>query len=163
MYKLDQMIDQLSFRVRLFIETIGGNEYPGNLSEREIIFLEYLERKGEVAGFSEFTAFFKKISPSTVSNTLKKLYQKGLVTRIESPQDLRSINFSLTDEGRGMLEPVKRDQAELSRVIAESLDMTVDESGLVSKIVRRAVLSFDAWMGFEEVSASEEPRKKLQN
>ncbi|ABW67590.1 MarR family winged helix-turn-helix transcriptional regulator [Desulfosudis oleivorans] len=154
--KLGKMIDQLWFRVQLFIETSGGRQGAGELSERDFILLDYLDRKGE-AGFSELSDFFKKVSPSTMSGTLKKLNQKKLVARREDPRDLRANIFSLTPKGRQSLEPVRQSQAELSQIIADSLQLTPEESNLVAEAVVRANKTFDKWMGLSDLLEPDKP------
>ena len=58
--KLEKLIERLSFRIRLFIETTGSGISDEKISERDLTFLEYLEEKG-ATGFSELSAFFKKM------------------------------------------------------------------------------------------------------
>ena len=143
------MIEELSMRVRLFIETAGEREYDQQLKDKDIAVMMYLEKKGEVS-FSELSAFFRKVSPSTVSNTLKKLYQKKLINRREDPNDLRSTIFSLTSKGRQSLVPVKDETAAMSQALAESLQLSTEESNLVAQVVKRATQNFDTWMGLPE-------------
>lgn len=148
-HELEDMIEQISFRVRLFTESTGKGQSAERVGERELIFLEYLEKKRDV-NFSELTIFFKKVSASTVSNTLKKLYEKGLVARKDEPKDLRSKVFSITEDGRRFLEPVKRDQAEVSKVIADFLKLTPEEAKVVAGIIPRAIRNFDSWLGLTD-------------
>lgn len=147
--ELQQLIEELSIRVRLFIETSGERQDPQQLKDKDIAFLEYLGKKGETS-FSELSAFFKKVSPSTVSNILKKLYQKKLITRREDPKDLRSNIFSLTKKGRQALEPIKSETAAMSKALVESLDLTPDETRSIEKVVGRATQNFDYWMGIAD-------------
>jgi DNA-binding MarR family transcriptional regulator len=147
--ELQQMIGELSMRVRLFIETAGERQYAQQLKDKDIAILVYLEKKGEVS-FSELSSFFRKVSPSTVSNTLKKLYQKKLINRREDPHDLRSNIFSITNKGRQSLAPVIDETTAMSRALAESLQLSAEESNLVAQVVRRATQNFDTWMGFSE-------------
>ncbi|MFZ5563027.1 MAG: MarR family winged helix-turn-helix transcriptional regulator [Thermodesulfobacteriota bacterium] len=155
--KLGEMIDQLWFRVQLFIETSGGRQGAGVLTERDFILLDYLDRKGDM-NFSQLAAFFKKVSPSTMSSNLKKLNQKKLVARREAPKDLRSNIFSITSKGRQALEPVRQAQAKLSQVIADSLGLTPKEMDLVAEAVARANQTFDQWMGLSDMQRTETTR-----
>lgn len=154
-YELKQMIEELSLRVRLFIETAGERQYAQQLKDKDIAMLVYLEKKGDVS-FSELSAFFKKVSPSTVSNTLKKLHQKKLINRREDPNDLRSNIFSLTSKGRQSLAPVKDETAAMSLGLVESLQLSAEESNLVAQVVRRATQNFDIWMGLPGDNISDE-------
>lgn len=144
--KLGIMISQLWFRVQLFIENAERIKGADQLNERDLVLLDYLERRQEVS-FSELSAFFKKTSPSTMSNTLKRLYQKKLVTRREDPKDLRAKCFSVTAKGRRVLEPIRRGRAELSQIIADSLRLKPEETALIAQAIVRANQTFDHWMG----------------
>ncbi len=144
---LENRIEQLSFRVRLFMESSGRGGHADQLSERELVFLEYLEKKGAVS-FSQLSAFFKQISASTVSNTLKKLYQQGLITRDDDPRDLRAKIFAISAAGRKFLGPVKRDQAEVFKAITEYLSLSPREHEMMSDVIQRAIRNFDKWLGF---------------
>ena len=156
---LEKLIEKLSFRVRLFIETTGSGITDELINERDLTFLEYLEEKGDT-GFSEIASFFKKISPSTVSNTLKKLHLKGLVSRREDPDDLRTKIFSLTEEGRHTLTPIKQNQTELFHLIAEALNVTPDEMEVVMAIIGRAIENFNFWLGLANLEEVAEPDNK---
>lgn len=142
-------IEQLSLQVRLFSEHTKRKQGLDQLTEREIVLLEFLENKGE-ASFSELAGFFKKVSPSTVSNMLKKLHSKKLVSRREAPDDLRSTIFGLTAKGRHFMEPIRQEKAELSRIIFESLQLTPEEINSTIKVIERAIKNFDFWLGLSD-------------
>ncbi|MEW6080097.1 MAG: MarR family transcriptional regulator [Thermodesulfobacteriota bacterium] len=155
---LGKTIDQLWFRVQLFIETTGEQERFGQLTEREFILLDYLDKKKE-ASFSELSAFFKKVSRSTMSGILKRFHQKKLVSRREDPRDLRSNVFSVTAKGRRMLEPVRQRQAEISHVIADSLQLTPEGTRTLTEAIMRVNRTFDQWMALSGVSETGESDK----
>lgn len=153
---LGEAIEQLWFRVQLFIETSGEQERFGQLTEREFILLDYLDKKKE-ASFSELSAFFKKVSRSTMSNNLKALHRKKLVSRREDPDDLRSNIFSITAKGRRLLEPVRQRQSEISQVIADSLQLTAEGTRTLTEAVMRVNRTFDQWMDLSGIPVGGQP------
>ena len=154
--EIEKLIAQLALRVRLFRDSTGRTPGINGLGERELTFLEYLELKGE-SSFSDLTAFFKKVSASTVSNSLKKLYKKGLVERKDDPNDLRAKIFAITEKGCLSLESVKRNQMATFRALVEFLQLTSEEAEISHKIILRSITNFDLGLGLMEPSAHGSP------
>ncbi len=87
-------------------------------------------------------------SQSSVSEVVQKLVSNGCVTRVRSQRDARSVELSLTDDGRKILEkaPVApqdyilaglnrmppRDRKQLARLLAR----LVKETGMINVAVR---------------------------
>ena len=84
------------------------------------------------------------LSRQTVSNTLRALEDKGMITRSRDTEDARLITIRLTDEGRASLEESLAEQLELDSAVFEAL--TAEErSQLVSLLdrVRQQVRALD--------------------
>lgn len=150
---LKNLFGELSLRIRLFMETMGRGVDDEQLSDRDLNFMAYLNEKGR-PGFSEISAFFNKVSPSTVSNTLKKLHVQGLVARHEDPNNLKTKSFSLTERGRKALTPIKQTQAELLNILIDALLLTPEEAQTSKNIIQRAIENFDFWLGLSDMTGS---------
>jgi MarR family transcriptional regulator, organic hydroperoxide resistance regulator len=61
---------------------------------------------------------------STVSKSLRRMQDAGLLVRQPTPEDRRALVVSLTDKGRAMREPLRGMWAELERVSVRDLDAT---------------------------------------
>jgi len=78
----EMMIYEMAFRVRLYIASILSEENRINaLSEREALVLELIDAKGSMS-ISEIGNFYPKVSNSTISTTITKLWKdKNLVDK----------------------------------------------------------------------------------
>ncbi|MFJ7155223.1 MarR family winged helix-turn-helix transcriptional regulator [Streptomyces sp. NPDC101118] len=57
-----------------------------------------------------------KLDRSTVTRTVQRLEQQGLITRETAPDDRRSVIVSLTSEGRALRSEVERAWADLETI-----------------------------------------------
>ena len=142
---MEELIAQLALRVRLFRDSRGKEPSVKGLSERELSFLEYIDMKGDTS-FSILSSFFKNISASTVSNTMKKLYKKGLIIRKEDPEDLRTIIISITEEGTRILEQIKKERMHIFEMIVLALKLEEVEERVLYKVIPKAIRNFDEWI-----------------
>ena len=97
----EMMIYDMAFRVRLFIASKLSEEKGGNdLSDRESLLLELIGIKGSMS-ISEISNFYPRVSNSTISTTITKLWkEKKLVDKNILPENQRITTVSLTDKGR---------------------------------------------------------------
>ena len=116
---------------------------PGNLSKPEMhtlmcVWIAYQHNK-EARPSS--LAKYSHVSPSAVSQTLKTLEGKGLVARVRSVNDSRSVVIELTEEGRALIEEVQSIRSSYFDEMFEAIG--VDDMQTLMRIMRR-VLDFCA-------------------
>lgn len=116
---------------------------PGNLSKPEMhtlmcVWIAYQHNK-EARPSS--LAKYSHVSPSAVSQTLKTLERKGLVARVRSANDSRSVVIELTEEGRALIEEIQSIRSSYFDEMFEAIG--VDDMQTLMRIMRR-VLDFCA-------------------
>lgn len=140
---LAELIAQLSVRVRIWNEARSQEDNPKKLKDRDIVILEYIMMEG-VVGFSQIKHLFQdQMSEPTVSNLLKELYKKGLITREPDPDDFRSIFLSVNKEGKDILEIIKKNRMLTFEMIVNALDLENEETKTLSKIIPKAIQNID--------------------
>jgi MarR family transcriptional regulator, 2-MHQ and catechol-resistance regulon repressor len=80
------------------------------------------------------------LNPGSVSVAVDRLYQKGLVSRVESDSDRRVRTVSLTEKGRRVFIPIFREHAALIKRAFQdvSLQEQREMEEVLKKIGRRA-------------------------
>lgn len=116
---------------------------PGNLSKPEMhtlmcVWIAYRHNK---EARPSLLAKYSHVSPSAVSQTLKTLEVKGLVARVRSVNDSRSVVIELTEEGRALIEEVQSIRSSYFDEMFEAIG--VDDMQTLMRIMRR-VLDFCA-------------------
>ena len=146
----ETMIYDMAFRVRLYIASMRSEERRANdLSEREALILELIGTKGSM-GISEIGNFYPKVSNSTISTTITKLWKdKKLVDKKILPENQRVTTVNLTEKGYAVLEQIKLNQSDVFNTVTTSLGLTVEESELFHSILENAVTYFDEMLGLE--------------
>jgi MarR family transcriptional regulator, organic hydroperoxide resistance regulator len=115
----------------------GLGLHPG----QELLLMRLLERDGQTQ--SELLAAVG-LDHSTVSKSLRRMQEAGLLTREPAEHDRRVTRVSLTDGGRAMREPLEKMWAELERASVGDLDPdTVERFIATSEIIRRTVAGRD--------------------
>ena len=89
--------------------------HPG----QELLLMQLLERDGQAQ--SELLAAVG-LDHSTVSKSLRRMQEAGLVTRTAAEHDRRVLVVSLTDAGRALRPALTAMWAELERVSTRDLD-----------------------------------------
>jgi len=152
--QIADLIAEMAFRVRLFSESSGKYFVIDNLGERDLTFLEYLDRRGEV-GFAEVAAFFNRVSASTVSNTLKKLFVQGLIHRQDDPEDLRAKRFQISAKGKQKLAKVRDTRSVIYHTIEDNLQLSLQENRMLKEVMRRFIKNIDTTLDFTQSSTTE--------
>ena len=75
------------------------------------------------------------LNPGSVSVAVDRLYQKGLVSRVESDSDRRVRTVSLTEKGRRIFLPVFRQHAALIRRAFQ--DVSPKEQRQLEEVLKR--------------------------
>jgi len=61
------------------------------------------------------------LTPGSISTAVDRLVERGLVSRVESPEDRRVRIVSLTAKGRALIAPVfRKHAAEIKRIFADA-------------------------------------------
>lgn len=144
--ELEQLIDEISVRMRLLRAAEEADTSLEELSEREVLILELLNERGKIT-ISDVANAFARVAPSTISITLTKLWRdKGLVSKAIDPENQRVTTVELSGKGIEMVEQIKRGRAERYRILMKALGMNDHESEVLKSIISRAVRYMDKKM-----------------
>lgn len=95
-------------RLRDVIDRLGrivaADEWSDAVNPTQWTALSYLARANRFSRSPSQVADYMEATRGTVSQTLKALARKGLITEIRSEQDKRSISYSVTKEGLSVLD-----------------------------------------------------------
>lgn len=140
----EMMIYDMAFRVRLFIASnLSEEKRPDDLSDRETLLLELIGTKGSMS-ISEISNFYPKVSNSTISTTITKLWkEKKLVDKNILPENQRITDVSLTDKGHARLEQIKQRQSDVFTTVAKSLNLTAEQNESFHLILKSSIGFFD--------------------
>ena len=140
----EMMIYDMAFRVRLYIAAkLSEEKRVNDLSDREALLLELIGTKGSMS-ISEISNFYPKVSNSTISTTITKLWkEKKLVDKNILPENQRITTVSLTDKGRDILEQIKQKQSDVFSTVAKSLGLTAEQNESFHQILESSIGFFD--------------------
>ncbi len=93
----------------------GLGLHPG----QELVLMQLFDRDGQAQ--SELLDSVG-LDHSTLSKSLRRMQEAGLVTRRPSEHDRRALNVWLTDRGRAMREPIERMWAALEEMSTRNVD-----------------------------------------
>ena len=93
-------------QIRALIERLArlseSEDWAGDLNPAQMAALSYLSNANRFSRAPSHVATFSGSTRGTVSQTLRALERKGLVTEARSQNDRRSISYSVTAEGRDL-------------------------------------------------------------
>jgi DNA-binding MarR family transcriptional regulator len=140
----EMMIYDMAFRVRLLIASkLTEEKRATDLSDREALLLELIGTKGSMS-ISEISNFYPRVSNSTISTTITKLWkEKKLVDKNILPENQRITAVSLTDKGRNRLEQIKQSQSDAFTTVANSLNLTEEQNESFHVILKNSIGFFD--------------------
>ena len=146
----ETMIYEMAFRVRLYIASnFSEDKRLNDLSEREALLLELVGTMGSLS-ISEIGNFYPKVSSSTISTTITRLWKdKKLVDKRILPENQRITTVNLTDKGRSVLEQIKQNQSDVFKTVATSLGLSVKQSESFQHILEHAIGQFNEILGLE--------------
>jgi len=80
------------------------------------------------------------LTPGSISTAVDRLVARGLVSRVESPEDRRVRIVSLTPKGKGLIAPIfRKHAAEIAKVFAGASPKELRTLGtILKKIGKRA-------------------------
>ena len=125
----ESMIYDMAFRVRLYIAAkLSEEKRVSDLSDREALLLELIGAKGSMS-ISEISNFYPRVSNSTISTTITKLWkEKKLVDKMILPENQRITTVCLNDKGREILEEIKHKQSDVFATDAKSLGLDTEHN-----------------------------------
>lgn len=85
------------------------------------------------------------LSTGAMTNRLDNMERRGLIRRIDDPDDRRGVIVELADEGRRLWDEAVGVQAEKESVVGQALDTTEREQ--LNDLLRRLMLAFEAEHG----------------
>ena len=146
----ETMIYEMAFRVRLYIASkFSEDKRLNDLSEREALLLELIGTMGSLS-ISEIGNFYPKVSNSTISTTITRLWKdKNLVDKRILPENQRITTVNLTEKGRAVLEQIKQNQSAVFKTVTTSLGLSVKQSESFQHILEHAIGQFNEMLGLE--------------
>ena len=146
----ETMIYDMAFRVRLYIASkLSEEKRLNDLSEREALILELIGAKCSMS-ISEIGNFYPKVSNSTISTTITKLWKdKKLVDKNILPENQRITTVNLTEKGRTVLKQIKKNQSAVFNTVTTSLGLSAEQSESFQDILKDAIGYFDEILGLE--------------
>ena len=151
----EMMIYDMAFRVRLYIASkLSEEKRLNDLSERETLILELIGAKGSMS-ISRIGNFYPKVSNSTISTTITKLWKdKKLVDKKILPENQRITTVNLTEKGHNVLEKIKKNQSDVFNTVTTSLGLSVEQSESFGYILEHAIGYFNEVLGLDLSEAS---------
>ncbi len=146
---IETVFAEMGLRVRLLMSAKNAGKRIAGLSERETLLLELIGTKEEMC-ISEIAEFFGGVSSSTVSMTITKLWRKRkLVNKTILPRNQRVTMVSLTDEGRRLLDEIKKDQLRIYKTVSESMRIAPEQNEMLKAWLENSVRFLDDQLGLK--------------
>ena len=144
------MIYDMAFRIRLYIASkLSKEKHANDLSEREALILELIATKGSMS-ISEIGNFYPKVSNSTISTTITKLWKdKRLVDKKIYPANQRITTVNLTEKGRDVLDQIKKKQTDVYITVTKSLALSAEQNESFQQVLENGIGFFDEMLGLE--------------
>jgi DNA-binding MarR family transcriptional regulator len=145
--ELGKLLDDLSMRMRLMRAAQEGTSKTEDLGERDILLLELLNSRGQMA-VSEISAAYPNVSESTISTNITKLWKnRKLVSKMINPENQRMTFVDLTDKGRQLLNVIKQQRAERMATLFRAMEFSEAEREMMERVIARAIKFFDEYLG----------------
>ncbi len=131
--------------------------HPG----QELLLMQLLERDGQTQ--SELLAAVG-LDHSTVSKSLRRMQEAGLLTREPAEHDRRVMRVSLTDKGRAMRVDLEEMWSALEQASVGDLDADAIEQFIAtSAVIRRAIVDRDRPASDQARRAAGDGRNQIHN
>jgi len=96
-YTIKELIDRIA-RIN------AADEWIEDINPTQWTALSYLARANKFSRSPSQVSDFMSATRGTVSQTLKTLARKGLISKVRSDQDKRSISYSITEAGISIVQ-----------------------------------------------------------
>lgn len=118
------------------VRLTSGPSFVGGLNPAQWAALRYFGRVGLAACSVTAFARYHGTSKGTASQTIAALTRKGLVARLQNPDDRRLVHFVLTDSGRAVLD------SDPIRLVAEAVaGLSAEEQAALATLLEKIVRS----------------------
>ena len=146
----ETMIYEMAFRVRLYVASkLIENRRLNDLSDREMLLLELVGTMGSLS-ISEIGNFYPKVSSSTISTTITRLWRdKKLVDKNILPENQRITTVNLTEKGRMVLDKIRQNQEDVFKTVTASLGLSGKQNESFQHILAHAIGHFDKVLGLD--------------
>jgi DNA-binding MarR family transcriptional regulator len=146
----ESMIYDMAFRVRLYIASkLADGNRINDLTERETLILQLIGTTGRMS-ISEICNFYPRVSSSTISTTITKLWkEKKLVDKNILPENQRITTVNLTAKGQKVLEEIKKKQSDVFNTVTTSLGLSAEQNASFQIVLKSAIGFFDDMLGLE--------------
>jgi DNA-binding MarR family transcriptional regulator len=146
----ESMIYDMAFRVRLYIASrLADGNRINDLTERETLILQLIGTTGRMS-ISEICNFYPRVSSSTISTTISKLWkEKKLVDKNILPENQRITTVNLTEKGQKALKEIKKKQSDVFNTVTTSLGLSAEQNASFQIILETAIGFFDDMLGLE--------------
>jgi DNA-binding MarR family transcriptional regulator len=146
----ESMIYDMAFRVRLYIASrLADGNRINDLTERETLILQLIGTTGRMS-ISEICNFYPRVSSSTISTTITKLWkEKKLVDKNILPENQRITTVNLTEKGQKALKEIKKKQSDVFNTVTTSLGLSAEQNASFQIILETAIGFFDDMLGLE--------------
>lgn len=146
----ESMIYDMAFRVRLYIASkLADGNRINDLTERETLILQLIGTTGRMS-ISEICNFYPRVSSSTISTTITKLWkEKKLVDKTIRPENQRITTVNLTEKGHRVLEEIKKNQSDVFNTVTTSLGLSAEQNESFQIVLKSAIGFFDDMLGLE--------------
>jgi len=144
------MIYDMAFRVRLYIASrLADGNRINELTERETLILQLIGTTGRMS-ISEICNFYPRVSSSTISTTITKLWkEKKLVDKNILPENQRITTVNLTEKGQKALKEIKKKQSDVFNTVTTSLGLSAEQNESFQIVLKSAIGFFDDMLGLE--------------
>ncbi len=146
----ESMIYDMAFRVRLYIASrLADGNRINDLTERETLILQLIGTTGRMS-ISEICNFYPRVSSSTISTTITKLWkEKKLVDKNILPENQRITTVNLTEKGQKVLKEIKKKQSDVFNTVTTSLGLSAEQNESFQIVLKSAIGFFDDMLGLE--------------
>ena len=146
----ESMIYDMAFRVRLYIASrLADGNRINELTERETLILQLIGTTGKMS-ISEICNFYPRVSSSTISTTITKLWkEKKLVDKNILPENQRITTVNLTEKGQKALKEIKKKQSDVFNTVTTSLGLSAEQNESFQIVLKSAIGFFDDMLGLE--------------
>jgi len=146
----ESMIYDMAFRVRLYIASrLADGNRINELTERETLILQLIGTTGRMS-ISEICNFYPRVSSSTISTTITKLWkEKKLVDKNILPENQRITTVNLTEKGQKALKEIKKKQSDVFNTVTTSLGLSAEQNESFQIVLKSAIGFFDDMLGLE--------------
>ena len=140
------LLYELSLRVRLLRASQESTvDKFSALTRREELLLEIIGLR-EHSSVSTIRASYPSATLSSISSSITELWKKKLVEKHVNPDDQRLTMVRLSENGKEVLNNIRKSQKIMLGKVTESLNLTGEQEVLVRDLLIRSINFFDQYL-----------------